>query len=151
MNKFYLKDLPNIFGKSLCGPDFDVRIEDFGYTFRPPPQKLNDTIISNNNFTTTTSTTSKSTTSKSTTKKPNKEIENLLKSISICIYLTKTTIRLNTLKIIIIDQYCSAFFEQMRSIGGAVIGNLITPLLFGKILYTPKTAVTYNLIQKVSL
>ena len=74
--------MPNIFGKSLCGPDFDVRIEDFGYTFRPPPQKLNDTIISNNNFTTTTSTTSKSTTSW-TTKKPNKEIENLLKSISI--------------------------------------------------------------------
>ena len=37
----------------------------------------------------------------------------------------------------------------MRSIGGAVIGNLITPLLFGKILYTPKTTVTYNLIQKV--
>jgi len=78
---FYFLDLPNIFGKSLCGPDFDVRIEDFGYTYRPPPQQLNDTSIPNINYT-TTRTTSKSTTS-GTTKKPNKEIENLLKSIKI--------------------------------------------------------------------
>ena len=37
----------------------------------------------------------------------------------------------------------------MKTIGGAVIGNLLTPLLFGKILYTPKTEVTFKLIQKV--
>jgi hypothetical protein len=37
----------------------------------------------------------------------------------------------------------------MRTIGGPVIGNLITPLLFGKILYTPKNNATFKLIQKV--
>ena len=37
----------------------------------------------------------------------------------------------------------------MRTIGGPVIGNLITPLLYGKILYTPKNNVTLKLIQKV--
>lgn len=39
----------------------------------------------------------------------------------------------------------------MRTIGGPVIGNLITPLLFGKILYTPRTNATYKLIQKVNI
>ncbi len=37
----------------------------------------------------------------------------------------------------------------MRNIGGSVIGNLITPLLFGKILYTPNTNLTHGLIKKV--
>ena len=47
------------------------------------------------------------------------------------------------------EQYCTSFFNQLKNIGGAVIGNLLTPLLFGKILYTPKTTFTFNLIKKV--
>lgn len=27
--------MPNIFGKSLCGAQFQVRIEDYGYTIKP--------------------------------------------------------------------------------------------------------------------
>ena len=46
---------------------------------------------------------------------------------------------------------CSRLYQQMRSIGGPVIGNLLTPLLFGKILYTPHTNATHKLIQKVYL
>ena len=44
--------------------------------------------------------------------------------------------------------FCSNLYSQMRSIGGKVIGNLITPLLYGKILYTPKTNLTLNIISK---
>jgi hypothetical protein len=36
----------------------------------------------------------------------------------------------------------------MRTIGGKVIGNLITPLLYGKIIYTPATNLTNNIISK---
>lgn len=43
---------------------------------------------------------------------------------------------------------CPALFNEIRKIGGSVIGNLITPLLFGKILYTPKNNVTDKVIQK---
>lgn len=45
---------------------------------------------------------------------------------------------------------CSRLYQQMRSIGGPVIGNLLTPLLFGKILYTPRTNLTERLIRRVS-
>ena len=45
---------------------------------------------------------------------------------------------------------CPALFNEMRKLGGSVIGNLITPLVFGKILYTPKNNATLKLIQKVS-
>ena len=38
----------------------------------------------------------------------------------------------------------------MRTIGGKVIGNLITPLLYGKILYTPQTNLTNNVISKLN-
>jgi hypothetical protein len=44
---------------------------------------------------------------------------------------------------------CPQLFNDIRNVGGSVIGNLITPLLFGKILYTPKNNATYKLIQKV--
>jgi hypothetical protein len=40
---------------------------------------------------------------------------------------------------------------QLKSIGGPAISNLLTPLLFGKILYTPKTNLTYKLMQKVKI
>lgn len=38
----------------------------------------------------------------------------------------------------------------MQSIGGQVIGNLITPLLFGKILYTPHTNLTASIIRQLN-
>jgi hypothetical protein len=37
--------------------------------------------------------------------------------------------------------------KQLQSIGGQVIGNLITPLLFGKILYTPHTNLTASIMK----
>ena len=43
---------------------------------------------------------------------------------------------------------CPALFNEIRKVGGSVIGNLITPLLFGKILYTPHNNATFKLIQK---
>ncbi len=44
---------------------------------------------------------------------------------------------------------CPALFNEIRKIGGSVIGNLITPLIFGKIVYTPKNNATEKLIQQV--
>jgi len=44
---------------------------------------------------------------------------------------------------------CPALFNEIRKIGGSVIGNLITPLVFGKIVYTPKNNATDKLIQQV--
>ena len=46
---------------------------------------------------------------------------------------------------------CPALFNEIRKVGGSVIGNLITPLIFGKIIYTPKNNATYKLMQKVIL
>ena len=40
-----------------------------------------------------------------------------------------------------------SLLKQLQSIGGQVIGNLITPLLFGKILYTPHTNLTASIIK----
>ena len=71
-----------MFGKSLCGPDFNVRIEDFGYTFRPAPQPINNSQISN--LTTPRTTSTKLTTSpnsKFSITKPSIEIHAILKSI----------------------------------------------------------------------
>ena len=45
--------------------------------------------------------------------------------------------------------YCKNLYNEMRNVGGYIIGNLITPLIYGKILYTPKTNLTYKIIQKV--
>jgi hypothetical protein len=40
-----LLDLPNVFGKSLCGPDFSFRIENYGYTIKPATVEIkNDTL-----------------------------------------------------------------------------------------------------------
>ena len=50
--------LPTIFGKSLCGPDFSFRLEDYGYTLKPavvPLNITNDTITSRTPFNTTIS------------------------------------------------------------------------------------------------
>jgi hypothetical protein len=47
-----------------------------------------------------------------------------------------------------LEPNCAQLFNDMRKIGGSVIGNLITPLLFGKIVYTPKTNATLQLIKK---
>jgi hypothetical protein len=43
--------------------------------------------------------------------------------------------------------YCTSLFRQLRSLGVPIIGNLITPLLFGKILYTPETKFTRKIIE----
>jgi hypothetical protein len=51
-------DIPNLFGKILCGPNFSFRLEDYGYRIVPAPspppiqpQTNEDTsTISNNSF-----------------------------------------------------------------------------------------------------
>lgn len=48
--------MSTIFGKSLCGPDFSFRLEDYGYTVRPavvPLNGTNDTVTSRLPFNTT--------------------------------------------------------------------------------------------------
>ncbi len=46
------KGIPNIFGKSLCGPSFSLKIEDYGYTIRPAvevPDKFRNQTFFNSN------------------------------------------------------------------------------------------------------
>lgn len=49
----------------------------------------------------------------------------------------------------ILENYCANITSKIHNIGGTVIENILKPILFGKILYTPKTNVTVQLIKKV--
>ena len=116
--------MPSLFGKALCGPDFSLRLEDYGYSIRPasfdvpyeniPLNPKNETFMTQN-FT-----------NSNFTKKRRLINDEEFKAT-----------------------YCRNLYNEMRNVGGYVIGNLITPLLFGKILYTPRTNLTYQIIQKV--
>ena len=51
--------MPNLLGKTLCGPEFSLRLEDYGYSATPTVVEVNQ----NGNMTTTTTTTKTSSTS----------------------------------------------------------------------------------------
>lgn len=51
----------------------------------------------------------------------------------------------------ILETYCTNIYNSVRSIGGPIIGNLLTPLLFGKILYTPKNNASMSLMENVMI
>jgi hypothetical protein len=104
----FLSALPNVLGKSLCGPDFLLDLGNYGYTLETK------TILPLSEANKTQSPRLNSQGDKYEKPKPN----------------------------------CPALFKDIRKVGGSVIGNLITPLLFGKILYTPQNNVTMKLIQK---
>nr|QNH67915.1 ATP-binding cassette transporter subfamily A member 1-like protein X3 [Brachionus plicatilis] len=111
-------DLPDLFGKALCGPKFSLRLEDFGYSIRPVTFEVpvQDTLSEES---------LKNSLNRIYKSKRRLENEHQFKSL-----------------------YCKNLYDEMRSVGGYIIGNLITPLIFGKILYTPKTNLTYQIIQK---
>ncbi|CAF0899716.1 unnamed protein product, partial [Brachionus calyciflorus] len=115
-------DLPSVFGKTLCGPDFTLRLEDYGYSIRPTPvqnDQSNQPSFSNT-------------------------AKNSLNSVNSTFNNKKRLVNDNGST----STYCKNIYNEMRNVGGYVIGNLITPLLFGKILYTPRTNLTYQIIQK---
>ena len=101
--------LPNILGKSLCGSNFMLNLESYGYTIKT-------TTIYMDNSTANATNIGRKSTEEASRPGPN----------------------------------CVQLFNDIRKVGGSVIGNLITPLLFGKILYTPKNNATFKLIQKVN-
>ena len=35
-------DIPSVFGKILCGPDFSLNLEDYGYSLKPATVNLNE-------------------------------------------------------------------------------------------------------------
>lgn len=96
-------------------------MEDFGYSIKPVTTEVSN---------------------------PNGELEESLKNSLNRIYKTKRVIEdEHQFKSV----YCKNLYNEMRNVGGYIIGNLITPLIFGKILYTPKTNLTFQIIQKVIL
>lgn len=52
------KDIPNLFGRTLCGPEFSFRLEDYGYRIVPTALPPDATMPPNTNFTSPTTTTS---------------------------------------------------------------------------------------------
>ena len=100
-------DLPNVIGKALCGPNFSIRIGDFGYGIKPATEIAKK--------------------------------ENITSKVQRVFLHHRTST----------ENFCKNIYLQMRTIGGSIIGNLLTPLVFGKILYTPHSALTGNIISKV--
>ena len=45
--------MPNIFGKILCGPDFSLRLEDYGYTIKPATVNLDEPVYNTSTETST--------------------------------------------------------------------------------------------------
>nr|UOU03310.1 ATP-binding cassette subfamily A1-like 3 [Brachionus rubens] len=115
-------NLPTIFGKTLCGPDFSLRLEDYGYSIKQTPVYTEyETKPTNTSLFKTQSNWTNSTYSN--------------KRLLINEEEFKTS-------------YCGNLYKELKNVGGYVIGNLITPLLFGKILYSPKTDLTNQIMQK---
>jgi hypothetical protein len=48
-----------------------------------------------------------------------------------------------------IEAYCGNLTAKLHDFGGNVIENILKPILLGKILYTPKTNATFQIISKV--
>ena len=49
------------------------------------------------------------------------------------------------------EKYCANLVGKLHDVGGPVIENLLKPIFLGKILYTPKTNGTLQIISKVCL
>jgi hypothetical protein len=47
INLCILLELPNIFGRILCGPEFSLRLEDYGYTIKPATIIVDEPVSNN--------------------------------------------------------------------------------------------------------
>lgn len=168
-------------GKSLCGPEFNLRLEDYGYSMSPSVvvSKENNTgrqetsksppplvptspyyysyISSSQSFSSgstgsktsgtsglySNSTSTRSTTRVSTTRQQTKLTDPAKKGVlptSPTLSSTPTSD----------NSFCYSLYVTLKNIGGSVIGNLVTPLVFGKILYTPKNNFTTAFVKELN-
>lgn len=164
-------------GKSLCGPEFNLRLEDYGYSMSPSVvvSKENNTgrqetsksppplvptspyyysYISSSQSFSSGSTGSKtsgvfgnSTSTHSTTRVSTTRQTRLTDPGKKGVLPTSPTLSATSTSD---NSFCYSLYVTLKNIGGSVIGNLVTPLVFGKILYTPKTNFTTAFVKELN-